>query len=78
MGLPKTYTTRKGALQLYVASFDDEYDSENDEEYDRYALRPEYQIKHTAGQELIDLSLKLGTMGRLAMSVLNFGDQVSS
>ncbi|XP_053396248.1 calponin homology domain-containing protein DDB_G0272472-like isoform X8 [Mercenaria mercenaria] len=77
--LPKTYTTRKGALQLYVGPDDledDDEDDDNDVKEDGYALKPKYvEIKRPNGQELIDLSLKLGTMERLAMSVLQFGDQ---
>jgi hypothetical protein len=77
--LPKTYTTRKGALQLYVGPDDLEDDDEDAEEEEEtgYALKPKYvEIKRPHGQELINLSLKLGTMERLAMSVLQFGDQV--
>jgi hypothetical protein len=74
--LPKTYTTRQGALQLYVGP-DDLEDDDSDEDEDKYMLKPKYvEIKRPHGQELIDLSLKLGTMERLAMSVLQFGDEV--
>ncbi|KAL4233137.1 hypothetical protein ACF0H5_007822 [Mactra antiquata] len=78
--LPKTYTTRKGALQLFVGpdDLDDDEDADNDDENDgeQYPLKPKYvQIKRPQGQELIDLSLKLGTMERLAMSVLQYGDE---
>lgn len=70
--LPKTFTTRKGALQIYVGPED--LDSDEEEGYE---LKPKYvQIKRPHGKELIDLSLKLGTMERLAMSVLQFGDEV--
>lgn len=80
--LPKTYTTRKGALQLYVGPEDlEDEDTEaedSEKKDDSYALKPKYvEIKRPHGQELINLSLRLGTMERLAMSVLQFGDNVS-
>ncbi|XP_052810521.1 calponin homology domain-containing protein DDB_G0272472-like isoform X6 [Mya arenaria] len=76
--LPRTLTTRKGALQIYVAP-DDLEDIEGvglAGDGDGLELRPKYvQVRHPHGKELIDLSLKLGTMERLALSVLQFGDQ---
>ena len=52
-------------------------DDIGDEEYEGLELKPKYvQIKRPQGKELIDLSLKLGTMGRFARSVLQFGDEV--
>ena len=73
MSVPKTLTTRKGALQIYVAPEDMDYEDEDQ----GLELRPKYvPVSRPHGQELIDLSLRLGTMGRLALSVLQFGDQV--
>ena len=75
LSLPKTYSTRKGALQLFVGP---EYEEESKEE-DRLPLRPMYSQlrKHFTKQELVDLSMKLGTLERLTKSVLQFGDEVS-
>ena len=75
ISLPKTYSTRKGALQLFVGP---EYE-EDQKEDERLPLRPMYsQLRRQfTKQELVDLSLKLGTLERLSKSVLQFGDEVS-
>ena len=54
-----------------------EYEDEPREE-NRLPLRPMYSQlrKHFTKQELMDLSMKLGTLERLTKSVLQFGDEV--
>ena len=64
--LPKTYLTRKGALLLFSAT---------DAPPEKDHMRPRLPRKRKQ-QELIDLSLKLGTLERLSLSVLQYGDQV--
>ena len=74
IALPKTYSTRKGALQLFVGP-----DDEPEEKNEQMPLKPMYsQLRRQfTKQELVDLSLKLGTIERLTKSVLQFGDEVS-
>ena len=73
MNLPKTFLTRKGALMLFSAP-------ENEEESlipSRSAgPRPRY-MRLRKSADLIDTSLKLGTMDKLAMSVLQYGEEVN-
>lgn len=64
LDLPKTYLTRKGALLLFTAA---------DGPPEKDHVRPRKQRKRKQ-QELIDLSLKLGTLERLSLSVLQYGD----
>ena len=73
VALPKTYSTRKGALQLFVGP-----DVEPEEKTNQ-PLKPMYsQLRRQfTKQELVDLSLKLGTIERFTKSVLQYGDEVS-
>ncbi|XP_070189740.1 apical junction molecule ajm-1-like isoform X2 [Littorina saxatilis] len=63
--LPKTFLTRKGALLLFAAP---DAAPQKDHMRTRISRKPKKQ-------ELIDLSLKLGTLERLSLSVLQYGDQ---
>ncbi|XP_025097466.1 uncharacterized protein LOC112565850 [Pomacea canaliculata] len=64
LGLPRTYLTRKGPLLLFTAP-------ENTSEKKQ---PPQTLPKKLNQQKLIDLSLKLGTLERLTLSVLQYGD----
>lgn len=66
LGLPRTYLTRKGPLLLFTAP-------ENTSEKKQ---PPQTLPKKLNQQKLIDLSLKLGTLERLTLSVLQYGDMV--
>ncbi|KAH9525112.1 hypothetical protein Btru_000349 [Bulinus truncatus] len=66
LDLPKTYLTRKGALMLFTAP--DEESSESLE-----CIRPKTKIRKQ--KKLIDLSLKLKTLERLSLSILQFGEK---
>ena len=76
ISLPKTYTTRKGALQLFVGPEDELDDNKADERLPLKAMYSQLRRQFTK-QELVDLSMKLGTLERLTKSVLQFGDEVS-
>ncbi|KAK7494360.1 hypothetical protein BaRGS_00014463 [Batillaria attramentaria] len=65
LDLPKTFLTRKGALLLFTAP-------EGLPEKDH--VKPRGIRRKRKQQELIDLSLKLGTLERLQLSVLQYGD----
>lgn len=67
MNLPKTYLTKKGALVLFTAPEDED---------DWFDERPRFMISRKQ-TDLIDTSLKLGTLDKLAMSVLEFGEEDS-
>ena len=66
--IPKTYLTRKGALVLF--SGPGVQQAEAPKKTPRGAPRKK---RH---KDLIDCSLKLRTLERLSMSVLQFGDKV--
>lgn len=55
-----------------------DYEEEDTKQDERMPLRPMYsQLRRQfTKQELVDLSLKLGTLERLTKSVLQFGDEV--
>ncbi|KAK3096631.1 hypothetical protein FSP39_001897 [Pinctada imbricata] len=67
VNLPKTFLTRKGALMLFTAP-------ETEEEGLELKAQPRYVRGHRA-KNLIDTSLKLGTIDRLALSILQYGDE---
>ncbi|CAL1546119.1 unnamed protein product [Lymnaea stagnalis] len=64
--LPKTFLTRKGALILFTAP--DELPVEP-------PRSPRLRRKRHKQKDFIDLSLKLRTLERLSLSVLQFGDK---
>ncbi|XP_055890187.1 polyamine-modulated factor 1-binding protein 1-like isoform X2 [Biomphalaria glabrata] len=66
LDLPKTYLTRKGALMLFTAP------DEEPKESLKY-VQPNRKIKRH--KNIIDLSLKLKTLERLSLSILQFGDK---
>nr|KAI8758105.1 golgin subfamily A member 6-like protein 22 [Biomphalaria glabrata] len=68
LDLPKTYLTRKGALMLFTAP------DEEPKESLKY-VQPNRKIKRH--KNIIDLSLKLKTLERLSLSILQFGDKCS-
>ncbi|XP_005098661.1 rootletin [Aplysia californica] len=64
--IPKTYLTRKGALVLFTGP----------ERVPQEAKKtPRVQKKKQRHKDVLDLSLKLKTMERLSLSVLQFGDK---
>nr|XP_019920524.2 calponin homology domain-containing protein DDB_G0272472 isoform X4 [Crassostrea gigas] len=65
--LPKTYLTKKGALMLFTAPKDDQ---ELDESYGSPKVVKTHRVK-----KLLDSSLKIGSLDRLAMSILQYGDE---
>lgn len=65
--LPKTYLTRKGALMLFTAPKDDQ---ELDESFGSPKVVKTHRVK-----KLLDSSLKIGSLDRLAMSILQYGDE---
>ena len=73
MNLPKTFLTRKGALMLFSAPEDEE---ESLTPSRSVGPRPRY-MRLRKSADLIDTSLKLGTMDKLAMSVLQYGEEVN-
>ncbi|XP_076445454.1 uncharacterized protein LOC143283170 isoform X2 [Babylonia areolata] len=70
LDLPKTFLTRKGALLLFTAP-----DAPPEKDRGVALTRRPAVTRKRKQQELIDLSLKLGTLERLSMSVLQYGDQ---
>ncbi|XP_059154052.1 trichohyalin-like [Physella acuta] len=66
LDLPKTYLTRKGALMLFTSNEDIPLEP---------PPVPTLKRKRHKNRDLIDLSLKLRTLERLSMSVLQFGDK---
>ncbi|CAC5376258.1 unnamed protein product [Mytilus coruscus] len=69
MNLPKTFLTRKGALMLFAAD-EDELDSLPS----KTDVHPRL-MRIRKPVDVIDTSLKLGTMDKLTMSVLQFGEE---
>ncbi|XP_071134623.1 reticulocyte-binding protein homolog 2a-like isoform X3 [Mytilus edulis] len=69
MNLPKTFLTRKGALMLFAAD-----EGELDSLTSRADVQPRV-MRIRKPVDVIDTSLKLGTMDKLAMSVLQFGEE---
>ncbi|XP_076077132.1 uncharacterized protein LOC143047767 isoform X4 [Mytilus galloprovincialis] len=69
MNLPKTFLTRKGALMLFAAD-----EGELDSLTSRTDVQPRV-MRIRKPVDVIDTSLKLGTMDKLAMSVLQFGEE---
>ncbi|XP_061169189.1 calponin homology domain-containing protein DDB_G0272472-like [Saccostrea echinata] len=65
--LPKTYLTKKGALMLFTAPKDDE---ELEEAYGDPRIAKMHREK-----KLLDSSLKIKSLDRLAMSILQYGDE---
>ncbi|XP_019920530.3 axoneme-associated protein mst101(2) isoform X7 [Magallana gigas] len=65
--LPKTYLTKKGALMLFTAPKDDQ---ELNESYGSPKVVKTHRVK-----KLLDSSLKIGSLDRLAMSILQYGDE---
>ncbi|XP_071113328.1 titin homolog isoform X2 [Haliotis cracherodii] len=65
LDLPKTFLTRKGALLLFTAPDDSEQTNVPSQRFHR----------RQKGKQLIDLSLKLGTLDRLCKSVLQYGGE---
>ena len=72
MNLPKTFLTRKGALLLFAAS-----EEEDELLQEQAGLHPKF-MRIRKPVDVIDSSLKLGTLDKLAMSVLQFGEEVST
>lgn len=71
MNLPKTYLTKKGALVLFSAP-----ENELDSKTLQSDSKPRFRVSRKQ-VDTIDTSLKLGTMDKLVMSVLDFGEDVS-
>ena len=66
--LPKTYTTRKGALVLFTPG---------GEELSLSLSQQKQLSKDFLKANQVDLSAKFGSLTRFAHSVLTFGDEVS-
>lgn len=71
MTLPKTYLTKKGALVLFAAP-----EEETDTPTLQSGSKTRFRVCKTP-VDAVDTSLKLGTMDKLVMSVLDFGEEVS-
>ena len=69
LDIPKTFVTRKGALMLFTAP-------EDTPQEPLKTPTPTPRRRRRKPKSVIDLSLKLKTLERLSMSVLQFGDQV--
>ncbi|XP_064612038.1 apical junction molecule-like [Liolophura sinensis] len=68
IALPKTYLTRKGALLLFSSPEEEEYNPLR-------GFSQQYQPRGINKDNLIDLSLNIGTLQRLTSSVLQYGDK---
>nr|XP_022293237.1 calponin homology domain-containing protein DDB_G0272472-like isoform X11 [Crassostrea virginica] len=66
--LPKTFLTKKGALMLFTAPKDD------DQEVDESSGNPRV-VRTQRVKKILDSSLKIGSLDRLAMSILQYGDE---
>lgn len=69
--LPKTYITRKGSLLLFTAP-------EEDLQTERNSLRKKIYTKLAKGTNSSDFIQSLGTLERLSLSILKFGDEVGT
>lgn len=67
--LPKTYITRKGALLLFTAP-------ENELQTERNSFRQKLYNKLVKSSNSNDFIQRLGTLERLSLSILKFGDEV--
>jgi hypothetical protein len=65
--LPKTYLTKKGALMLFTAP-------KEEQEFDEFSGSPK-KVKMQRVKKLLDASLQIGSLDRLAMSILQYGDE---
>ncbi|XP_056015844.1 calponin homology domain-containing protein DDB_G0272472-like isoform X10 [Ostrea edulis] len=65
--LPKTYLTKKGALMLFTAP-------KEEQELDEANGNPK-KVKMHRVKKLLDSTLQMGSLDRLAMSILQYGDE---
>jgi len=73
LAIPKTYLTRKGALLLFSSPNDTVRNEEGDS-----GLLSRQKMAQINKLNVAELCNKLGTMERLSLSILQYGDQVQN